>query len=250
MNPIILYDDIFSKGSLASSATEDGYNLLNTKDKRAYTRWKAKYSGDNYIEHSVSNGSANVVAIAGHNLGTVGATLKVQIDTGGWTTLKTVNVNTNDPIMVTFNKHTSGSFGMQFAFSSLSPITPEVGVIYLGEYLEFPFPPDTVLQPFNQSFVPKFESVESGNLLGVENNFSPTSISHRFSNVERDPFLKDYLKFWNNHGKLLKPFFYARDLENNPDEVFYVRFSEKHVHSTPLSSLYYADSIQMNMVSI
>ena len=251
MNPIILYNDIFSKGTLTSSATKDGFGIQNATDNRTYTKWKAANPGNNYIEHEVSSTPANAVALAGHNFGTALVTLEVKINVidDVWTTLATAHVTTDDPIIITFSKYSSFDLRMHIT-NSTSSVPPEAGVIYLGEYLEFPFPPDAILQPFSESVVPKFETVDSGNLLSVENRFNPFSISHRYSNVERDPFLKDYLKFWNNHGKYLKPFFYAWDLDNRPNDVFYARFSEKHTHSIPLSNLKYADLVQLNLVSV
>ena len=87
--PLILHDNLFLLGTPTATDTASGYSILNILDRRAYTLWKAASYGTKYITIDCATAqSANAVAIAGHNLHTADAIIKVQSssDNTNWTT--------------------------------------------------------------------------------------------------------------------------------------------------------------------
>lgn len=77
--PIILYDNRFSDGTPTATDTAQGFSVLNVRDMRTYTYWKAASVGTKYL--TVDCGSpmnADCLGIIGHNLGSIGAEAVLQ----------------------------------------------------------------------------------------------------------------------------------------------------------------------------
>ena len=83
---ILGHDSRYTDGPLAATDTDSGedFNVLNVKDLRRFTRWKAASSGQKYI--TVDTEDAGAVAdglgIRDHNLGTAEASIVVESSPG------------------------------------------------------------------------------------------------------------------------------------------------------------------------
>ena len=88
MPPLILTDNRFIDGTPVASATAAGFDARHLADTRPFTFWRAPAAGTFTIK--VDAGSAKAVdtlAICGHNLATIGATISVESspDNAAWT---------------------------------------------------------------------------------------------------------------------------------------------------------------------
>ena len=81
--PKLLYDNTLAAttGTLVAGSTDSGtqYDVDNVIDLRTLSHWKAANSSDNFIErHTISPSvPANAIGIVGHNLGTIGALVRI-----------------------------------------------------------------------------------------------------------------------------------------------------------------------------
>lgn len=251
MNPIILYENLIKNAAITSTSFEKGLEGKNVVDGRTYSRWKAISGGSgtkSHLEFKTSSlPNSYYLGFAGHNLGVSTSTIKFRIYTGGgyFTPIKTFTASNNNPLLVQINNGSSSRFRIEFTNTDIST---EVGGIFIGNLLQFPCPPNVPLTTANEGIVSQTFVSKSGKLLGFDHRYNPINISHSFSDINMSWIENEYSTFWDNHGKLMKPFFYAPDLENLPDEVYYCRFSDEHQHSFQLSNLNYVDVLQLNLV--
>lgn len=277
MNPVILFDNIMTEGAMSATSTDsnEAYDVDNLKDYRPYTKWKASGSGTQYISvtdlqegsvspvrsqtgwyiklqndallRQVSSGvdTADAVGILNHNLGTIGATIKVQYKLSGvWTTILTLNPSDDDPILAIFTSKSSEDWRIEL--SSMSAL-PEIGIIFLGVHLLFPWPPEAPVIPEEEGIKASTEYSGAGNLLGTVLAHNPRNINPRWTNLTRTWYTTFFLPFWDNHGKLIFPFFYAWDLTNRPDDIFYVSIDPAMVRREVLELLTYTKELTLQM---
>lgn len=274
MNPIILFDNILTEGTLTATSTASGYDVDNIMDYRGYTKWKADDTADQYLTWAmgatapiraqtgwyiklqnnallsqVTGGvdRADTVGIFNHNLGTIGATVLVQYYSAGWNTLATLTPSDDDPILSSFASNISGDWRIKISGMDAAP---EVGVIFLGVGLTIPDSPDAPVIPMREGIKAASEVSQSGNLLGTVVAYNPKSIEHRWTNapnITRTWFTTYWEPFWDNHAKLLYPFFYAWDLTNRPDDIFYGRMETNSEKAERLTLLTYSDELILNM---
>ena len=275
MNPIILFDNILTEGTLTATSTASGYDVDNLKDYRVYTKWKAAGTTNQYLSWNMggiakvraqtgwyiklqnnallgaitgSVDTADAIGIVNHNLGTIGAQIDVQYyESGAWNTVLTLNPTTDNAILSTFTSHTSGDWRIKLSGMSAAP---EIGVMFLGVHLSFPWPPEAPVSPVREGIKSKTEISNTGNLLGTNLAFNPKTINHRFTNLTRTWFTTYYEPFWNNHAKLIYPFFYAWDLTNRPNDVFYGYIDDAIIQEEKLSLLNYNDELVLQMKGV
>ena len=272
MNPVILFDNILTEGTLTATSTAPGYDVDNIMDYRSYTKWKATGTGVQYLTWAMGASSpvrsqtgwyiklqnnallrqlsggvdtADAVGIFNHNLGTIGATVLVQYYGGGaWNTLDTLTPSDDDPILSTFTSSISGDWRIKISGMSAAP---EIGIIHLGVHLLFPWPPEAPVVPEEEGIKANTEYSGAGNLLGTVLAYNPVTINQRWTNLTRTWYSSSFLQFWDNHGKLIFPFFYAWDLTNRPDDIFYVSIDPGMVRRESLELLSYTKELSLQM---
>ena len=127
---------------------------------------------------------------------------------------------------------------------------PEVGVIFLGVSLSIPDSPDAPVIPVREGIKAASEISEAGNLLGTALAYNPKSLEHRWTNapnITRTWFTTYFEPFWDNHAKLLFPFFYAWGLTNRADDIFYGRIETSSEKAERLTLLTYSDELILQM---
>jgi hypothetical protein len=248
MNPIFLYENKLDTGTLTSSTLAGGYSAENVRDCRPYTLVYFNAAGTNYIQIVLgAAASVDCIAVVGHNLKTVGASLKVQYNPGsGLTdvTGATITPADDNAFMVSFASVSSTTFKIVITNSSGAPY---VGVIYLGAKLLMPWPPDPAPVPFIEGINAETFESETGLILGNTVKGNPIDIAHNFKLLTRSWVNDSWLPFWNVYGKKLKPFFYAWDLTNAPKDVFYCTMKVSARLATPVSLLTYFDDLGVEM---
>jgi len=241
MNPIFLYENRLIGASLSASETAAGYNVNNLADYRTYTRWKALSPGTKIITVTLGSPAAvNGIGIAGHNLS--GGVIFVDYDEQP--ALTETDINSNYSQFFYFTQRTGTTWEIKI---NQPLVTPEIGVIFLHNYLQMPQPPETPYSPFKEKSEFNSEISKVGHLLGNNFRFSRGNISARFDNLTRSFVNNNVTPFWSNHLSQGKPFFFAWDKVNAPDDVFYVRAAEGMTFETPVSILERVDSVTIEM---
>lgn len=250
MNPVLLYDNKLLTATLSSSTLVSGYNVQTVKDMRPYTFVKFNAAGTNYVQGLWGAATAvNCVGIAGHNFATVSAVVSIEHSTNGsdWTEAATITPSTNNTIIFSFASQTKAYWRVKVVNSSGLPY---MAVVYFGVAILFDYPPNGPLSPFAENIIAEENESETGNLLGVNIKFNKIELS-RLWEQQTKTFYDTYFKpFWNNHGKLLKPFFYADDLTARADEAHFVRIKKEFVNSPQYSRADIYDSIQLEMIGM
>lgn len=229
MRPIILYNNQITNSSGIT---------LNTKkvisDYRTYTS-----VGANEVSNiSLWGSKVNAVGIYGSNL------LDANINFGG---ISVVSKNDN-AIMIAGTS--DGKINESFNAHNLSisgNSNTQISAIVMGTVLEFPVYPQTPYTPYLETPVIKRNKSKTGHILGADVRYNKVQINATFNYLSRDWVKNQYLPFWEECGKKGKPFFYAWDIDNASEEVFYVSFAANQTHKTPLTISEYVDNLTLSM---
>jgi len=250
MTPIILYNNLFRNGTLTASSTnaDSAYDVVNIIDWRSYTLWKSGSVETVTIAVELAGAApANTIGIFNHNLGTAGATVKVQYENSGWQTALTFEPANDKSILKIFD--TSSHTNWRIEISSLGAV-PYIGTMYLAERLEFLWPPVIPVDPVQESIQIEGEYSRAGDFLGGLLTYNPIRVSQRFTLITRAWYDTYFKPFWNLHGKLLRPFFYAVDLEVNTDDVYFLQFDPAFVRRNPFSLKTYYDEFSIDLIGV
>ena len=255
MLPLILYDNVFGSGLTATDTEATGdYSIDYIHDLRPYTFWKAASSGTKYITMDAGAAVAvDALAIFSHNLGTASATVSLESSTtGAWAGEEVEQIagfvpTTDLVIFKTFTQATVRHWRIKIVTGA---IAAEVGVAMIGEALDFPVYPDS-------PFIPKVESVnvtaeisKGGHLLGVTSRYTPLSFDVNLTYPQMSWVDGDFKTFWENHGRQVKPFFWAPNLTEWADRVYFVRFPANFSLAVPQSDTTNADSLRLKFEGI
>jgi hypothetical protein len=248
-NPIILYDNRLLDGTLSSSEVMSGFDVNNVIDYRPYTYWVANNSGTNYISvDCVTPKTADCLGIIGHNLYSIGASVSVWSSNNGinWIQRLVFNPTSDKALLKTFTQASARYWKLQIVNTSGQP---RIAVVFIGNKLEFPYPPNAPFVPYSESIEVESKRSKTGHLLGSVIKYKQIEISINFSDLTRD-WVNTYFKpFWDNHASELKPFFWAWDIDYSSD-VFYVTIQDNMKYETPLSMLSYVDKLSLEMRGI
>ena len=276
MEPVILYDNKLEDSTLTAANEATGFNVDYLKNSKTYAIFKPNTSGDCTINIDLgSEQFIGALGIANHNLGSVNASIKLlkSTDNIAWqTVIDSFNVLDDTAILKLISEssgqyiglelgglielETGGNLKQEASTSFIAQYwrleiattgTPQLAVLYLGEYFKFEYPPEAPTIPKTESIIAISENSNGGHLLETDIRYYPSTATHIFRNIRRSWYKSDFEKFWNNHGKLLKAFFYAWDIENRPNDIFLVKLSNDSVKSEPLSILKYVNEINLNM---
>lgn len=250
MDSIILYDNILEDATLTVTSTSStaGYDKDNMIDGRPYTKWAASSNATQNLDAAFgASQTADAIGIFNHNLGTIGATVKVQITSGTWDTLLTITPSDDTAILLPFSSNSDTDWRIEISGAS-DPA--EIGILMLGEKLSFGYGPEAPFNPKSEGIKANSLISKGGYLLGTDVRYNPLSITARYNYVSRTWVSTYYLPFWRDHARHLKYFFYAYDPDNDPNTVYLVKVNESMLYEAPLSIGGYVDGITLNMVGI
>lgn len=248
MNPVILYDNRFNDGTPVATDTALDFSILNIRDYRTYTFWRAASAGTKFITIDCGSAkSADALGIISHNLRTANATVSVEssTDNSTWTQRLAGFTPSDDKAFIRlFTSASARYWRIRIVTAS---IAPQLAVAMLGVRMTFPWPPDSPYVPYMERIESQSSRSKKGHILGSVINFKSIEISARFSNLTRDWVLNTFNAFWDGHGSDLKPFFYAWDIDVYPNMVFYVSVDDGMRYRMPVSVLSLIDSIELDM---
>jgi len=225
MNPVILYERIFTAAEITADQEASGFPDDQLANLQPYKRWKGTSSANQLITFNLgAAASADAFGIAGHNLGTIGADVIMQYWNGStWVNAATLYQPTSDiSIFRLFTTQTSDQW--RLSLTSMSG-TPEIGVIRLGDRLTMEKPLSGTWDPNHQRTEFSSNISKGGNLLQNEVRFRETVQRAEFRRLTDTWYRATFLPAWNAHLYRADPFFFAWDYDRFPDEVGFLRVS-------------------------
>jgi hypothetical protein len=181
-------------------------------------------------------------------LGTVEATVTIQYWNGSaYVTAGTISPSTDKAILHSFTEQGGTKWRIQLSGCASAP---QIGVLMLGSKLETEYLPESPVIPKSEGIKANVVDGENGAMLGVDMRFNDLMVSATYKYFTKSWLDSDYMTFWNNYGKLLKPFFFAWDLTNNSSDVFYGRIDETMRFSAPRSRQNYIDELTINIKAV
>lgn len=249
--PIILADNRFRDATPTATDTATGYDVAAIADERTYTFWQAAAAGIKYLTVNCgSSKAANAVAVIGHNLYTAGVALSVEYSSNGsdWSeALAGATPTTDGAFLRTFTEQTAQYWRVKLASGSAAP---RVAQIVLGQRITVPWPPDGPYTPYTETVEAETTLGKTGHILGSLVHFKPLAIAPRWREIDRTWTFGTFQAFWDGHASLLRPFFWAWDLEVFPAHVFYVALAQRGKWATPLSRLAVVDSLALDLIGV
>lgn len=252
MKPIICYKNVFDSTVVATDTDSGDYNAAFVADLRPFTRWKAASSGTKYLTMPTTVSTADSLAIRGHNLGTAAATVSLESShTNAWVGEEVVRlagfVPTDDySIFKELDSSVPDGHYVRLKIVTAA-VAPELGVLLVGEMLQFPDWPDAPMTPANEQLNAITPKSKGGHHLGSTEYFSPVQHRASFTDVVATFVFGDFLDFWRNHGRSRKPFFWIPNLTEFPEEINFVTFPSSFTWGWPMSDTTYVDRVILLM---
>jgi len=258
--PVILWkNQIEFATALSCITTDPEYPIDNLKDWREFLIWKTNSSGQHTIEITLNSihfsPSTKIRALVLYGFCTPGALafpeLSVQYSSDQtnwyqWFFSDELPTGNTPGLFVYFDEQGIGTpnYYWRLTFTAGTPMNMplQTGILFLGDFLEFPCYPETGFDPNSEEVILEPTRSESGYLLGVVEKYHQRRLSVEF------PFLPDswvrgnFLPFWNNH--IPKPFFFAWDRENRPEETYLVEIAEPRLE-LPYNPIYRSLRLEM-----
>jgi len=226
-NPAILYDNRLDNGTPVSSVTVDtGYAVLNLRDWRNYTFWQATSAGPFYITvNCAATKTANTLAIIGHNLGTIGATVSLECSSDNFSTDTTVALSgfvpSNDKVIYKqFTSQNKQYWRLKITVPTSS--SPRMAILCFGTRLDFPYGVITPYDPFSQSVKSESNSSQVGNLLGSVVSYYEVNPKPQWQYLTASWVRDTFMTFWDNHAQNMTPFFFSWEPGDHPADTLLV----------------------------
>lgn len=213
-----------SLASLTATSTATDYNVDNLLDFLENTSWKATSTATQYITYDAGVGNtytADSLAISGHNLNTVGATLSLEYSTDNFV------ADVNDAFTA---YEPASDFSLVKTFTSLAKrywrlkvtggsAAYEMAIAFWGAGVEL----DYASRSFDQNRQKNKASVnfsQTGYLLGIHNKWIERSFKIQFRDADDSLYTK-IKDLWDDHG--LNNFFLVWESDEHATEIFLMR---------------------------
>jgi hypothetical protein len=247
--PSILYDNLFLLGTPVATDTAAGYNVLNVTDLKDHTFWKAASSGIKYITIDCGSAkSADCLGLYAHNLDSAQANGSVSVESSinntDWTQRLAPFIPQAGASVKIFTSASARYWRVKIVTAS---VAAQIGVILLGVRLNMEYPQEAPVSYLNEGIKGLTEESVAGNFLGAVLENFPINLSANFKNFTSAWYNASFLPFWNNHAKRLKPFFYCHDLDNYPNDNYFVRCTGESIMNPTRSMAGRIDDFTLTM---
>lgn len=136
-NPRIGWQTVLTEANVSADEEASGFLVTRLVNPATHLRWKGTTPGDQNVTIALSGGAqtANYFGIAGHNLGTAGATVTLQGSDNGsdWSDLHDAILLADDFVFMFEFEDASHSF-FRLHLEGMSA-APEIAVLYIGQVL-------------------------------------------------------------------------------------------------------------------
>jgi hypothetical protein len=250
--PIIIWENrLSSTTSLTPTDTDSdpAYNVANLYDFRPYTRWKAASSGSKSISAAWASAvTVDSIAIVGHNLATVSADIYVDYVAAPWTQHFGPFTPSEDEAPVVIQFESQSKTGWRIRLDNCTA-APSVGVILIGQKLEFQRYVSEPYDPFGERVVAEQAISETGELLGSTFKYREHNISAQWGRLTEAWVRATFLPVWENHLSRLRPFVWAWNPASTwEQQAFYVALQPGAALQTPYDPIRQSLSLQMRGV--
>lgn len=139
-HPRVLWNSATRRGTLTANTEAVGFEAANAASPLEYSYWQAAGTGFQFLQLDLpASETINAIAVTGHNLGSVGASViaKIPNGSGGFSDVgPTVTPTDDSPIVILLQDRDLDS--MQLAIFGPPSSAARVAVIYFCNVLEFP----------------------------------------------------------------------------------------------------------------
>lgn len=244
------YDNAFlrSGGVVVASAEDAGYPATNA------TSWLITGGGwrvtptvggttITLAQTLAASESLNSYAVYKHNLGTLGATIKLQYSADGvvWNDLTgSEKVVADDKAIFFIGTNQSAAFWRLHITGVAANATMQIGQAFLGDALQMFNPPEPGFTPPELALNSKYISsrADGGDFLGRSLIRRGSKMSFNNSIVHKDWIRANWVDVMRQIEKT--PFYYAWDSTNYPAEVAYCYVDKKISTPTYVNSTYFS----------
>jgi hypothetical protein len=207
-NPKILYDNALDDGTPAASTTATGFDVLNLRDWRPYTRWKPTAIPATVTVDRGSAQACDYGLLWGHNLYTTGCTAELRGSTDNFSAsdvlVDSITPTSDDPILLQFGAVSYRYWRWRFTTGT----APTIAIAAMGTALEMPVGLDFGFDPVGRMPMGAVNTSESGHPLGTVTRFEEWSETLTFDFVTWAWLRATWLPAWEAHLRD-KPFVLA-----------------------------------------
>ncbi len=252
--PVLLHDNRLLDGTPAATDTDSGseYDVLNIRDLRPYTWWKAASFGTKYI--TIDCGSAkgvDALGITGHNLGTAAASVSVESSgTGAWAgeevqRLAPFNPSDDKASLKLFASASAQHWRVKIVTAS---VVPQLAVLLLGERFTFERFIRSGFDPQLEEIVGESTTSKTGHMLGAVIRHIRHPIAASWTKLTPTWVSDTFRPAWDDHLSQLKPFFFAWEPTDHSDEVLFLRVQDGYQLDMPYDPV--RRSLDLQMVGV
>ena len=196
---------------------------------------------------------ANTLGVHTHNLYTVGATITPQCSGDSITYIDTLT-----GFAPSDNLNIVKSFGVDYYARywrlkiASHTAAPQMGILTIGEALDFPSPPKTQVDIYEVSVSGEGSLSKTGQLLGAVVRNKPVEINYTFAGNDYTYtwVSGDYRDFWEAHASEMKPFFFALDLTNFTDLHWLCRIQPDSSWKVPMMFKTRVEEVEINFEAL
>jgi hypothetical protein len=258
LNPIILYDNILEDGTLTATDTATGdYDVDNLLDWRDYTWHQFAASGTKYYTLDAGAGltlTADTLGIKGHNLYTATATITLQYSNDNFAAdvhdaIPDFTVTTNYAILKTFVSVASRYWRIKIVTGA---VAAKCAVICLGARITFPANVTKKDPLYNTGMSAASVRAKKGALLGSVVYYKPYEITYNIAPASNDYtwYSTTYKTFFDAHGSLLKPFFFAVDLTEFAANVLFCKLQDTATYNLAVKIYDHTDGFVLDLEGV
>lgn len=231
-NPFVAWNNLGASATLGGSTPSTGGERANAVTGTTYDKWRAvEASGFAWLDFDFGTATnISFAAIAAHNIGTLGASVRVMRSSDGvtYTDAGAGSVTPSDNSPIAWRMATSGNSARYWritVFDLSASDEVSIGVAFLGNDL-------TIERRFYQGFAPVITptEVQAQSNVSVGNEFLGDSIIGRGSSLSAqfqyvDPkFVRGASwKSFQTAFNEMSPFFFAWRPEKYPDDIHYCK---------------------------
>jgi len=194
---------------------------------------------------------ANTLGIHTHNLNTVAATISVEAssDNVTWNEIL-AGFAPSDNIVKSFGTDYYARYWRLKIASHTA--APQMGILTIGEALDFPSPPKTQVDIYEVSVSGEGSLSKTGQLLGATVRNKPVEINYTFAGNDYTYtwVSGDYRDFWEDHASEMKPFFFALDLTNFTDMHWLCRIQPDSSWKVPMMFKTRVEEVEINFEAL
>lgn len=241
-------NEAFNADAFVDTTEDSGFPIENLQNWRATDI--CRVSGENTYEFEWEFGSAGITlsafAISNHNMNTRGARYKLEgindAGSSGSTPTSIIAFTTpgNDfTIVKFFSEVTFETIRLTIdngGNSSDPAFTLDIGIVFLGDYLEMEHHPVPTVNPDGQQDFGQSSRGETGYLLGTVREHTMRMSNWKFDHLTPSWFDANWLPFWSAHRD--KPFFWIWDSVTAPLEAYLMEFANKRLQAPWRATMY------------